>query len=89
MEIIKTVKNEKRALVSAQELYAAMKRTGNVGNGNERDSYRSWLADRIVSLEMEEGYDFFIYLDVNSIIEMIRYEPAPIEVKRFLEEYSH
>ncbi|MDR0573030.1 MAG: hypothetical protein LBG96_03190 [Tannerella sp.] len=85
MAIIKTIKNDNRSLVSASELYTTMKPK----NKNERDAYRKWLADRIVSLDMEEGIDFFIYLNVNSILEMLRYEPAPIELKRFLEEYNH
>jgi phage anti-repressor protein len=88
MSTLTTIRDDNRLLVSANELFAAMgrKRTGTLN-----DDFRDWLADRIKSLDMEEGYDFFIFLNAESVREMLRFESAPVEVRRFfnnLEQYA-
>jgi phage anti-repressor protein len=85
MTTLTTIKEENRLLVSASDLYAAMRRTKDTYG---KDAFRVWLADRIQSLEMEEGYDFFIYLNAESVREMLKYESVSGEVKNFFENYS-
>jgi phage anti-repressor protein len=88
MSALTTIRDDDRLLVSANDLFAAMgrKRTGMLN-----DDFREWMADRIKSLDMEEGCDFFIFLNAESVREMLRYESAPVEVRRFfnsLEQYA-
>jgi hypothetical protein len=43
------------------------------------------MADRILSFDMEEGIDYFIYIDAQCAGELLKYESVPKEVKRFFE----
>jgi hypothetical protein len=86
MSTITTIRDENRLLVSAADLFASMQR--KEASGEERDDFRNWLCDRIMSFEMEEGYDFFIYLNSESVREMLKYETAPEELKRFFNNFQ-
>jgi phage anti-repressor protein len=79
MATLTIIKDEEKLLVSANDLFAAMKR---------KDEYRSWLADRITSFDMEEGHDFFIYMNIECVREMLKYESAPYELKEYINRYS-
>jgi hypothetical protein len=75
-----------RCLVSAKDLFALVRR--EKARADERDcadAFRLWLADRIVSFELEEGLDYFIYMSAGSVLEMLKYESAPAEARRLLE----
>jgi hypothetical protein len=87
MSKLTVVRDGDKLLVQANELYASMRRKQTDG-GMSGNDFRRWLADRITSLDMEEGYDFFIYLNADSVREMLRYESAPAEVKRFFDDYE-
>jgi hypothetical protein len=88
MSTLTFIKDEDRVLVQANELFAAMKRKKTDDDMEIRNAFRSWLADRILSLEMEEGFDYVIFLNADSIREMLRYETAPEEVGRFFSNYE-
>jgi phage anti-repressor protein len=77
MATLTIIKDDEKNLILANDLFAAMKR---------KDEFRSWLADRITSLDMEEGYDYFIYLDTKCVREMLKYESAPYELKEFFNQ---
>jgi phage anti-repressor protein len=81
-----TIKNENSVLISAIEMYALIKQKDVQ---TERDNYRAWLADRIQSFEMEEGFDFFIYIRMESAREMIKYESVPKEVFQIINENQY
>ncbi|MDR2816071.1 MAG: hypothetical protein LBB62_05145 [Proteiniphilum sp.] len=89
MGTLTTIKDENKLLVAASDLFAAMgKKQASGDRKDAQDSFRSWLADRITSFDMEEGFDFFIYLNAASIREMLKYESAPAEVKTFFDNYE-
>jgi hypothetical protein len=79
------IREDDRLLVSASDLFSALKRYEPADGTERQDAFRRWLADRIVNFEMEEGCDFFIYLNAGSIREMLRYESAPENVWTFFD----
>jgi hypothetical protein len=83
---INAVKSENGILISALEMYALIKQTDVQ---TERDNYRTWLADRIRSFDMEEGYDFLIYIRMESAREIIKYESVPKEVFRIINDNKY
>jgi hypothetical protein len=83
MEAITFVKNGDTCMIPADEMFQALNR-----KSEGRDSFRNWMADRITSLEMEEGEDYFLFINVKSAREMSRYETIPEQLKRFLENFE-
>jgi phage anti-repressor protein len=77
MGTLTIIKDEEKDLILASDLFAAMKR---------KDEFRSWLADRITSFDMEEGYDFFIYLNIECVRDLLKYESAPYELKEYINQ---
>jgi phage anti-repressor protein len=43
--------------------------------------FRSWLADKIINFEMEEGTDYVICLSVDAARELLKYEPPRVSIK--------
>jgi hypothetical protein len=88
MSTLTVIRDGDMLLVQANGLYASLGRKQPAG-GTSGDDFRRWLADRITGLDMEEGHDYFIYLNAGSVREMLRYESAPAEVKRFFDDYEN
>jgi hypothetical protein len=87
MSELNIFKHQSRKLISANELFKAMHGQaagdGMTGDGMTGDEFRRWLADRITSFELEEWHDYSIYLNVECVIEILKYESAPKELKMF------
>jgi hypothetical protein len=86
MNAIKLLRRDDKNIVSANDLF----RTINYGKltAGERDlmdDFRLWMADRILNFELEEGVDYFIYIDVQCVGELLKYESAPKEVRQLFE----
>ena len=90
MNTLTVIKDENRRLVFAEELFEAIRQDtpADMDRYDKKCLFLKWLADRITLFEMEEGLDFFICLNMESIRQMLRYESAPEEVRRFFENYE-
>jgi hypothetical protein len=88
MKKIKLLKHDEREVVSAKDLFLATQKKSRLAEVDGVDlnhSFRVWLYDRIISFDMEEGFDFFIYLDIRCASEMVKYESVPDAVRLFFE----
>jgi hypothetical protein len=86
MNAIKLLRRDDKNIVSANDLFRAMNYRKSTADERDRmDDFRLWMADRILNFDMEEGVDYFIYIDARCVGELLKYESAPKEVRQLFE----
>jgi phage anti-repressor protein len=85
---IKVLRQNEGEIVSAKDLFLATRKKSQLEKMDGIDlhnAFRSWICDRISNFEMEEGFDFFIYLNIRCAGELVKYESVPDGLKMFFE----